>query len=276
MHRRTLLQAGAAMLPAAVAVAAVAPAPAPAPYPDGTFALYCLGDSITAGSTSDPANGIATGSPGLSTGNGYRSYLLDDLRVRNECGTAKMIGSLHSGTAQLYHEGHPGWTINEISTAVDTNGLAPQYVILLCGANDFGDRYLRTWMQARDDTNLLLDKLLNWAPWVRIVLCEQMLMRGDISHDLTKSTWQQQQYNAALQALADSKAGRVVVARTSVVGQGMLDGSGVHPTDVGYRWMAYCAYYALAPWLGHDVGGGQRWMTNIAVPPGSPRPTWIL
>jgi serralysin len=263
--RRAVLGAGlAASAGTLLTTGPAVVSPPPDPYPDGTYAMMCLGDSITAGLTADSANG----------GDGYRAYLLDDLSVRNER-PVSMVGSLRSGGRQLYHEGHSGWTINQIGGAVNFGSLAPQFVVLLAGANDFGDAYKRTWDQARDDTGALLDRLLTWAPWTRVVLCEQILMSGGVSHDLTKSTWQQQAFNAALPELVAGKAGRVVLARTSVIGQGMLDGSGVHPTDVGYRWMAYAIYYALAPWLGHLTGTG-RWMTNIPVPAGSPRPLAIL
>jgi hypothetical protein len=150
--------------------------------------------------------------------------------------------------------------------------------VLLAGSNDFGDAYVRTWSQAIDDTSTLLDLVLAAAPWTRVVVCEQILMSGALSHDLTKSTRQQQAFNAALPELVarPEKQGRVVVAKSSLISQDMLDASGVHPTDLGYRWLAYAVYHALAPWLGVDVGGGHRWMVNIPVPGGGPRPFSIL
>lgn len=259
------------------ALAPTTVAPPPDPFSDGTYALLPLGDSITAGSTTDPANGIAAGSPGLVTGNGYRKHLSDWLYGPNETRTVNMIGSLWSGSAGLHHEGHPGWTIAQINGAVNTTSPAPQFIVLLAGANDFGDRYARTWQQAITDTGNLIDKLLGWAPWTRVVLCEQILMSGAISHDLTKSTWQQQAFNAALPTLAadPARGGRVVIARSSIISQDMLDASGVHLIDGGYRWLAYVIYMALAPWLGHSVGDGHRYMTNVPVPPGNPRPSGL-
>jgi lysophospholipase L1-like esterase len=280
--RRTLLRSTFAV-PAVAALtlsgstpASAAVADPPGPFPDGTYAVLCAGTSITAGSTADPANGIAAGYPAdLITGNGYRKQLYDDLRIRNER-PINMVGSRQSGTAHLWHEGHPGATINEIAAYVGT-GLAPQFVILEGGANDFGDAHLRTWDQAIADMGALVDKVLAWAPWTRVVVCADPEFSGFVSHDLTKSTWQIQSYNAALPGLVADKGGRVVLAHTNPLGPDMLDAGGVHPNDVGYRWMAYGIYYALAPWLGHDVGaGGGRWMTSIAVPPGSPRPLYAL
>lgn len=226
-----------------------------------------FGDSITYGSTNDPAN----------QGNGYPAYLRSWLRGPNEC-NVEMVGSQLVGSQGARREGHPGWTIGQL-TALVAGGLltqiCPQFVVVLAGANDFGDAYKRTADQALADTSTLLDLFLAAAPFVRVVVCEQILMAGSISHDLTKSTWQQQAFNAGLPELAASKAGRVTVARTSVVSEQMLDASGVHPNDVGYRWLAWSVYQALAPWLGHEAGG-RRWVTNIPVPPGNPRPLALL
>jgi lysophospholipase L1-like esterase len=246
---------------------------APAPYPDGSYAIVCAGDSITAGSTEDDANGIAEGTPGLVTGNGYRKYLLDDLRIRNECPTVRMFGSQRSGTAGLLHEGHPGWTVNQVAGVLG-KGLAPQFVVLLAGVNDLGQG--RTWSQVIDDTGSLVGSLLGWAPWVRVVVCEQVLASGLYNHDRTATSRAQQAINNALPTVVDDP-GRVVIARTGAVANSMVDNvsSGVHPLDVGYRWMAYAIYHSLRPWLGHQVGP-KRWMTNIPVPAGTPRPLWML
>lgn len=280
MQRRLLLAGASA---AALGVPGGLPilAPPPDPFSDGAIGLTYLGDSIIAGSTTDAANGIAAGNPtSLITGNGCRAYLYDWLRGPGEVAGLTLFGTRWSGSRGLHHEGYPGETIAQLTARVRDGllvGREPQYLVLLAGANDFGDAYLRAWDQAVADTSTLLDLVLAAAPWIRVVLCEQILMSGAVSHDRTKSSRQQQAYNAALPGLVASKAGRVVVARTSVIGQDMLDPSGVHPTDVGYRWLAWAVYQALAPWLGHDLGAGAgRWMTNIPVPPGSPRPTWLL
>jgi lysophospholipase L1-like esterase len=266
--RRALLRAVglAGLLPPALrsptAARSATVASPPDPFPDGSYLLMPLGDSITFGSTADTANGS----------NGYRKYLHDWLIGPNETHGLRMIGSQISGSAGLAHEGHPGWTIGQLIGLVQGGLFAatmPQFVVLLAGANDFGQG--RTADQALADTATLIDLILAPQPWVRVVLCEQILMSGSINHTLTDNTRKQQAYNAALPGLVSSKNGRVVVARSSVIGQDMLDPSGVHPVDVGYRWLAYTIYGALAPWLGQN-----GWMVNVPVPPGSPRPTWIL
>jgi lysophospholipase L1-like esterase len=148
---------------------------------------------------------------------------------------------------------------------------APQICVLLAGANDLGPAGgSRTWSQVLTDLGSLVDVVLA-AGDVRVVLVEQILMSGAISHELTDHTRHQQAINAGLYALAAARGGKVSVARASVIPQRQLDASGVHPTDVGYQMLAYAIYYALAPWLGADVGDGSRYMVNIDVPLAYPR-----
>lgn len=275
MNRRTFLTAAAAAAgftaygPGGVGVtlAAEPVAPPPDPFPDGTYALMPLGDSITEGLTDDPANGL----------NGWRGYLYDDLRIRNELGgRLRMVGSRQTGSRGLFHEGWGGQTIAQVAGHVGV-GLAPQFIVVLAGANDVGEANQRTWQQCLADTADLLDRCLAWAPWTRVVLCLQPLMSGWYSHDRTRSTKRQQALNRNLPGLLGSRGGRVVVARTDILSDQMIDrSSGVHPTDVGYRWMSYVIYYALAPWLGEDVGDAERYMTNTVVPGGQPRPLAVL
>lgn len=283
MDRRSLLRVGAAVPVTGVVGAAPLAlggyAPTPGPFADGTIGLTMLGDSRMAGSTSDAANGIAGGSNNLVTGNGCRGYLYDWLSGPNETHGLQLFGTRWSGSRGLHHEGYPGETIGQIAARVQGGllyGREPQYCVIMAGANDFGDQHLRTWDQALADMSALVDAVLAAAPWTRVVLCEEPLMSGAISHDLTKSTWQQQPYNAGLPDLAAGKNGRVTVARSAVIDQSMLDGSGVHCNDLGYRWLAFVIYQALRVWLGHDVGAPDRYMTNIPTPPGSPRPVGIL
>lgn len=286
MNRRGFLAgiagAGAALaVRAQPAAASITPtiADPPGPYPDGTYAMWCLGDSRTAGSTADPANGIAEGTPGLVTGNGYRAHLNQLLNYYTEyAGTIHMTGSLHSGDQQLLHDGHPGWTTTQINNLVTTavTGLAPQFIILQVGINDFADPTC-TWDQVINRLGTILDKLLAWSPWTRVVLCEEIPCAITVNHLETWESEQQAAINANLPGLAATRQGRVTIARTGSIDQSMLDFSGVHPTDNGYQWAAWLIADALGPWLGKDTGnGGGRHMPNYLTPPGSLKPTWIM
>ena len=85
-----------------------------------------LGDSITYGW-------------GSASGGGYRLPLWNELRVHGAA--IDFVGSQQNGPASFDrdHEGHPGWTINQIAEKV-VNWLLtyqPQIVLLHIGTNDF-------------------------------------------------------------------------------------------------------------------------------------------
>jgi lysophospholipase L1-like esterase len=236
-----------------------------APSPNGNILYVALGDSITYGYTSDPPNGQ----------NGFRSYLQADLVGPGEIHNLTPCGSQVSGTAGLHHEGYPGYTIGQLITLVQGGLLAnpgpafagpPQLVILGAGANDAGQG--RTWQQMRDDSATLLQLLLALPSAPAVVWWEQILMSGSISHTLTDNSRKQQAFNQAMpQVIAElGVAGRVSIAQTSRIPQGHLDGSGVHPTDLGYREMEWEIYQALAAFLGTDLGDGVPVLANRPCP----------
>ncbi len=214
-----------------------------------------MGDSITFGS-------------GSTDGNGYRKLLFDYLYGPNEVHNIAYIGSQQSGSAGYRHEGHPGWRTDQLIDGVNrlkwltnpTNGGPPQFVVLLTGANDAGQGH--SWQQMVTDTATLLDLILAGSPSTCVVLCEQILMSGNINHTLSDNTRKQQAYNAALPGLAAARSGRVNIARLGIITQANLDPSGVHPTDLGYRMVAWLIYQAFAPWLGTDG----KYMVNVECP----------
>jgi hypothetical protein len=221
--------------------------------------LMPLGDSITAGQDS-------------SSGQGYRKLLADNLYGPNESHSVTQVGS-QVDAAGWHHEGHGGWTIGQLIGGVQSGWLAnpapanagpPNIVVLLAGANDFGAG--RSWQQAIDDTSTLLDLILGQSTAPGVVLCEQILMSGSVSHELTQNTRQQQAYNAALPELVASKAaGRISIALSGRIRQQNVNSGGVHPTDLGYQQLEYEIYRALAPWLGSDQGNG-HYMVNRSCP----------
>jgi hypothetical protein len=225
-----------------------------------TTLLMPLGDSITAGQDS-------------SSGQGYRKLLADNLYGPNESHTITQVGSQVDG-AGWHHEGHGGWTIGQLIAGVQSGWLAnpapanagpTNLVVLLAGANDFGAG--GSWQQAIDDTSTLLDLILGQSTAPGVVLCEQILMSGNVSHVLTDNTRKQQAFNAALPDLVASKpAGRISIAHSGRLRQQDVNSGGVHPTDGGYARLEYEIYRALAPWLGWDDGAGGRWMVNRSCP----------
>lgn len=110
---------------ASVPDASAPDASAPPPVPTGRpIRVMPLGDSITAG---------------YPTADGYRLELWD--RAQAAQLAIQYVGSETSGDASLpdpHHEGHPGWTIDQIDASV-AGWLAaaqPDVILLMIGSND--------------------------------------------------------------------------------------------------------------------------------------------
>ncbi len=97
--------------------------------------ILSIGDSITAGEHKvDPT-------PGAYRIKLWNNFVADGLNVN-------FVGSQYNGPTNLKdkeHEGHPGWTINQITALVDNGLLAnyqPDVVLLMIGTNDIlrGDK----------------------------------------------------------------------------------------------------------------------------------------
>jgi lysophospholipase L1-like esterase len=200
-------------------------------------AIMPLGDSITAGTQS-------------SAGNGYRAYLADLLDSGAPMGAGWLYeGGVESGSLFWSHEGHSGYTVNQIGSYVPA-GLAKapnggqdvNLVLLDAGTNDA--RQNRTAAQMLADTSALLDRILGFSPSVRVVVAQITIT--------TSATSGQQQaerdFDTQLPALAAGKGDRVAVVDMRGV---HLGGDGIHPDDVGYQDMAgrWHAVLTSAGWL---------------------------
>lgn len=177
-----------------------------------------MGDSITLGLSS-------------STGTGYRGYL-DQLT----CGKFTWVGSL--GQPPLMHEGHSGWTIDQLAVnARDwVQASHPAIVLLDAGTND--DGHNQTSIQMLASMGHLLDEI--YAGGASIVVVAQITITP------YNNTWQQQQekdFNAGLPALAATKGHTKVVDMTGV----HISSDRVHPDDAGYLTMAQVWRTVLPP-----------------------------
>jgi lysophospholipase L1-like esterase len=140
-----------------------------------------LGDSITLG-----VNG------------GYRNELFNSLTAAG-CGV-NYVGSQSDPYAVIAdhdHEGHPGFTISDISSSVDS-WLAtsqPDYVLLMIGTNDIAWWSAETAAQISDRHALLVDKILADRPnaWVIVatfppitsaIIQPNNVDRAQLGHDL--------------------------------------------------------------------------------------------
>ena len=112
-----------------------------------------LGDSITYGCGSDaaPPDWFACCT---ATSGGYRAPLWAALNGSAINASIVMVGTESNGPAyvpveQRAHEGHPGWTINQIAGLKDKwVALAPDVVLLMAGTNDVGQGHSNATIKA--------------------------------------------------------------------------------------------------------------------------------
>lgn len=138
-----------------------------------TVRVLPLGDSITFGCGSDaaPPDWYACCTP-LS--GGYRAPLWAALNGSGVNATIQMVGTQSNGPAwvpepQRAHEGHPGWTINEIAgLQAKWVALQPDVVLLMAGTNDVTQGHSNATMQA--DYAKLLASLRGTLPAARLVV----------------------------------------------------------------------------------------------------------
>jgi len=122
--------------------------------------IMLLGDSITQGvkGTNDRDSG------------GYRpelwqKFVADGLAV-------KFVGSSSGGPDTLgdkTHEGHPGWTINQISASINEwlDTAQPDLILLMIGTNDTSKSSLRTMIE---NFSNLIDKITTRCPRTQLLV----------------------------------------------------------------------------------------------------------
>ena len=240
--RRLGITTATAMLAAGLAVGLGAPDEATAdriataasvtPGPAGFEAtrVMPLGDSITRG----------TGSP---TRDSYRM----DLAYRLLKGGMQIdyVGSQSTGTgSDTQHEGHGGWTIDELSDRLD--GWLAQYrpdvVLVHAGTNNItqGDGVPATGRKL----SAMIDQIRAARPEARIFVAK--LVGSRVPRELA----QDRALNRLIPRLMAAKNDPLitVVDQSSVAGIDLHDLH--HPNDFGYSKMAYNWYRAMAPVFG--------------------------
>ena len=215
---------------ARVTTLATTAAPEPGTARAGAFEalrVLPLGDSITKG----------TGSPTRSS---YRMALAERL-LRGGL-EIDYVGSQSNGAGgDTEHEGHGGWTIDELSAELDDWLVAsrPDVVLVHAGTNNItqGDGPYTT---ARKLSGLL-DQIRAARPEAHIFVAQI------ISSRVPRELAQDRIYNRLIPRLV---AGRndpliTVVDQSSVAGIDLHDLR--HPNDFGYAKMAWNWYQAMAP-----------------------------
>jgi lysophospholipase L1-like esterase len=177
-----------------------------------------LGDSITFG-TPDPAYG------------GYRRLLGALLAADGYM--IDFVGSRRSGyVAHPNHEGHVGWTIQQLKNGIDSNRwletYRPDLVLLHIGTNDI---FQGKAAAAPGNLAALIDDILMRLPDAQVIVAQIISYRQPAGPDHLA-------FNAAIARIVAAKAPRV----TTVDMRELLEPSdyadGVHPNALGYDKMA--------------------------------------
>ena len=196
-----------------------------------------LGDSITLG-----VNG------------GYRNTLRTSLTAAG-CGV-NYVGSQfdqYAVTTDKEHEGHPGFTISDISGQVDTwlAGYTPDYVLLMIGTNDIAWWTAETAAQIADRHAALVDKILLKRPnaWV-VVASIPPITSGLIAPNNVDRAQLGRDLNTGIQSRmatrqAAGKRVRFADVYSVLTVADLYDG--VHPTQLAHAKVATAFYGALFP-----------------------------
>jgi lysophospholipase L1-like esterase len=203
----------------------------PCPSNGSPCTILPLGDSITRGAKS-------------SNDAGYRSQLFKLIVAAKQKVT--FTGSLTNGPMQesgqpfpRMHEGHSGWTINQLSPLIPSPALAdkPNIILLHIGTNDIGSRD-PAGMAMRLDA--LVDKLAQNGPDALIVVAQITPARTD--NDIRDA------YNAKIPGIVQSHAAKgrhIISVDMNKLPMAGLNADGVHPNDQGYAYMAGIWYAAI-------------------------------
>jgi lysophospholipase L1-like esterase len=210
-----------------------APAYTPCPTNGDPCKILPLGDSIT---------------DGLTTPGGYRIELFRKARVANQHIT--FVGSRMNGPTTVdgvsfppNHEGHLGFTIDQVASLVPTPALlsTPNIVLLMAGTNDV--RQIANLAMAPQRLGVLMDKIFNANPSSLVVVAQLTPLTAAGSEILIRN------YNAALPGVVQTRvaAGRhaIVVDMFTGFPTSDLEADGVHPTPAGYALMAAVWYAAI-------------------------------
>ncbi len=195
--------------------------------PHGVIRIMPLGDSITEGEKS-------------SDGAGYRSALYHRLTAFGS--RFDFVGSLNYGTGfpDTEHEGHPGWSANQILENLTTflTQAQPQAVLLHIGTNDISGG--NSAEQVVSEIAAIVDQTLNFDPGIRLFL-STLVPRTDAGESVNAAV------NAQLPALVNTRASAgyriylvdnyaAFLANPNWAAEWMADR--LHPNDSGYALMS--------------------------------------
>ena len=197
-----------------------------------------IGDSITAGEY-----------PGDSFPGAYRVELWNQLVADNL--EIDFVGSQYNDSSNFgdkEHEGHPGWTINQINTLVDDGLLdtyQPDLVLLSIGTNDILHNDDSSTLKT--ELSQLIDDILAEAPDADLLVAS--IPPLDPSVKSSKKVETVKAYNQLIVDLVAEKSqgGQQVtfVDTGGILSVEDLISDGIHPTASGYEQMGKSWYNAI-------------------------------
>ena len=220
-----------------------------------------LGDSITYGYPS-------------SNYNGYRGPLFDMLRKDSLVTVSALdfVGSQNAGImCDDWHEGHPGWVIDQIAGAEHAEApiARPNLVLIHAGTNDMNLNLDAPNAPTRLGT--LIDETFQDNPGVTLVVAK-IIRSANTTTEARIET-----YNAAIPGVVKTRlnAGKHIVMVDMWSALGLADlADDLHPNDTGYRKMA-------TVWKqGIDQAIANGWVAKPAIKgggckSGAPLATWL-
>lgn len=206
----------------------------------GPCNILPLGDSITDGVGGE--------------GGAYRVELFRQAMQNNKDIT--FSGSYQNGPTNIAgavfprsHEGHSGWSINQIADIIPSPALNsnPHIILLLIGTND-------VWVEPdNDDPQAMAQKLGTLIDKITANLPDTLLAvglitpRNDYARDFARA------YNDVIPKVVQQRknqgANIILVDQYNTFPSNGLASDNLHPNDVGYTSMGKVWYTAIAPYL---------------------------
>jgi lysophospholipase L1-like esterase len=196
----------------------------------GKLRVMPLGDSITAGVES-------------SSGAGYRAPLYESLH--RATGGVEFVGSMRSGRAgDPHHEGHPGWTIDQIEkiAACSVPSNRPNVVLLHAGTNDVNQNL--NLVMASERLEKAIDTIHRGSPHA-LILVAKIIPTGK-----TNLQPRIDALNEQIPRMVAGRANKGYKVRVVDMDQAITVADGVqgdaHPNDAGYAKIAKVWFAAIA------------------------------
>lgn len=199
-----------------------------------------LGDSKTAGGHRvEPT-------PGAYRIQLWQNFTADGLNI-------DFVGSQSNGPSRLGdkdHEGHGGWTTDEISALIDTGILStykPHIILLTIGTNDTGTSSVN---EMYGDLSRLIDRIAQQSPNTQIFVSSIAPIDPNGSKGVKPEAAEKaEDFNALLPQLVDDKVSQgkkvaFVNAEGSLTTDDLVP-DGVHPNSQGYKKIGNKWYDAL-------------------------------